>query len=331
VCHGADEVTLVIPAEMPTTVSRAPVTRRTMLAWGEARLRTGGVSPDEARPEAEVLLRHVFGLSREELLLRPDAEVPAAAARAYADAVDRRAAGCPTAYLVGRREFYGMEFAVDARVLIPRPETERLVEVTVDALRGRRAPLVVDLGTGCGAIALAIARALPEACLIATDASAPALEVARANAARHGLASRVTWACGDALDALTGLGIEGRADAICANPPYVPTGEVAHLPREVRECEPRIALDGGADGLAVHRRIVAGSARYLRRGGLLGLECSALGGQARAVAALVAAAGTYAPAEIVDDHAGVERVVLARRLDRPRAASGAGADADPQG
>jgi release factor glutamine methyltransferase len=282
-------------------------------AWGAGRLRAAGLGARDAWVEADLLLRHAAGVTREETLLRPSALLPDAAAKAFGALVARRTAGWPSAYLTGRCEFYGLVLDVDSRVLIPRPETELLVEVTVAALAARPAPLVVDVGTGSGAIAIAVAHLVVGARVIGTDLSAEALAVAHANAARLGLAGRITWRLGDALDALAGLVPPGGADVICANPPYVPTEEVAALAREIREYEPRAALDGGPDGLAVHRRIVSAAPVYLRPGGLLALETSALGRQAHAVAALVAAEGSFAPARIVRDHAGLERVVLATR------------------
>lgn len=289
-------------------------TRQDARAWGLLRLRDAGLDPRDAWVEADLLLRHAAGLTREETLLRPSAPVAPEAGEAYAALIARRAAGWPSAYLTGRREFCGLLLDVDPRVLIPRPETERLVEVAAAALSARPAPLIVDVGTGSGAIVLALMHLLPGARAVATDLSDGSLAVARANAERLGLARRITWRRGDALDALAGVVPPGGADAICANPPYVPTGEVDALAREIYEHEPRAALDGGPDGLAVHRRIVAAAAPYLRPGGLLILETSALGRQARAAAALIASEGTFAPAEIVRDYAGLERVVVAARL-----------------
>lgn len=297
-------------------VRRPFSTRGEARAWARARLREAQLEPRDAWIEADLLLRHAAGLSREEILLRPSAALPDEPADAYASLVARRAAGWPSAYLTGRHEFCGLLLDVDPRVLIPRPETERLVEVVAAALAARPAPLIVDVGTGSGAIALALAHLLPAAHVIATDVSDGALAVARANAERLGLAGRITWRRGDALDALAGSVPAPGVDAICANPPYIPTPELETLAREVREHEPRRALDGGPDGLAVHRRIVGAAAAYLRPGGLLAVETSALARQAQAVAALVAAEGTFAPAEIVRDYAGLDRVVTARRLER---------------
>jgi len=290
-------------------------TREEARAWGLARLREAGLEPREAWVEADLLLRAAAGLTREETLLRPSAPLADGAAEAFASLIARRAAGWPSAYLTGRCEFCGLLLDVDPRVLIPRPETERLVEVVADALAGRPAPLIVDVGTGSGAIALALAHLVPGAHAVATDLSDDALAVARGNAERLGLAGRIMWRRGDALDALRGALPPAGVDALCSNPPYVATADLATLAREIREHEPRGALDGGSDGLAVHRRIVAGAAEYLRPGGLLALETSALGQQARAVAALIAAEGTFAPAEIVRDYAGLDRVVVATRRE----------------
>lgn len=293
---------------------QAPRSRSEARAWGTDRLRQAGLDDRAAWVEADLLLRHAAALTREELLLRPAVPLPREAAEAYAVLIARRAAGWPAAYLTGRREFCGLPLDVDARVLIPRPETERLVEVVAAALAARPAPLIVDVGTGSGAIALALAHRLPAARVIGIDLSADALEVARSNAARLGLADRIDWLGGDVLEPLAGRIGRGGADAICANPPYVPTPEIGALAREIRDHEPMGALDGGPDGLAVHRRIAGAAAAYLRPGGLLALETSALGDQARGVAALIASQGTFAPAEIVLDYAGFQRVVIAERL-----------------
>jgi len=285
--------------------------RQTAWGWGAARLAGADLDPGDARLEAEILLRHAVGLSREELLARPRLALPHAAASAYAASIEKRAAGTPSAYLIGRREFFGVDMVVDERVMIPRPETERLVEVLADILRDRRAPLVVDVGTGSGAIAIALARLMPQARLLATDVSPAALEVARLNAARTGVVDRIAWGEGPNLDPLAGRGLEGTLDALVANPPYIPTAEVARLPREVRDHEPPVALDGGPDGLAVHRVLIEGAGAYLSHGGILALEVAALWDQARAVVGLIAATGTFGPARVVRDYAGAERVVIA--------------------
>jgi release factor glutamine methyltransferase len=290
----------------------APATRRAAWAWGEARLCRAGLPKADARFEAEVLLRSAAGIGREELLVRPDAMLGTAVAERYARWIDRRAAGRPTAYLVGRREFFGIEFRVDDRVLIPRPETERLVEVVCGALESRIAPLVADIGTGSGAIAVALAHTLPRLRAVATDVSTEALAVARQNAARVGVAERISWAEGAGVEPLRRVVREGALDALVSNPPYIPTADVADLPLEIRAHEPAVALDGGPDGLRVHREVIAASC-FLRPGGMLALEVSALGGQAQAVAALITADGHYGAPSVIRDYSGAERVVLAQR------------------
>jgi len=291
-----------------------PTTRQAAWDRGAGRLRALGLAVEEARLEAEVLLRHAAALSREELFTRPGAPLGASSAAAYAALIEARAAGRPTAYLVGRREFFGFEVLVDERVLIPRPETERLVETVREALAERPAPLIVEIGTGSGAVAIALARLFPRARAIATDCSATALDVARLNAAHQRVADRITWAEGGGLDPLAWRGLEGAVDALVSNPPYIPTRDLADLPREIRDHEPRVALDGGDDGLAVHRRLVAGAARYLRPGGVLALEVAAVHAQARAVAGLLAAEGAaFAAPRIVQDYTGAERIVCAIR------------------
>ena len=284
--------------------------------WGAGRLGAAGVEPRDAQLEAEVLLRHAAGLTREELLARPLTPLAREAASAYEALIARRAAGVPGAYLVGHREFFGIDLLVDPRVMIPRPETERLVELLVEALRNHPAPFVADIGTGSGAIAIAVARSLPRARVLATDLSTGALEVAQVNAARAGVADRIRWAEGPGLEPLSRAELEGRVDAVASNPPYIPTEEIATLPREVRDGEPAIALDGGPDGLSVHRPIIRWAGRYLVPGGLLALEVAAVWRQAQTVARLVDATGMFTPVRIVRDDAGAERVVMAERVGR---------------
>jgi release factor glutamine methyltransferase len=290
--------------------------RRQAWAWGAARLRRGRPAADAA-VEAEVLLRHAAGVSRAEWLAHPEAPLGRAAQVRYREWIRRRERDVPIAYLTGEREFFGIRFAVDGRVLVPRPETERLVAAVaahLTACRPQAALLpIADIGTGSGAIAVALAAALPRASILATDIFEPALAVARGNAARHGVEGRIAWACGPDLAPLRRTVPPGGLDALVSNPPYIPTAEIACLPADVRDHEPRVALDGGPDGMRLHRAIVAGAGRYLAPGGVLALETAALWGQARAVAELVAATGEYGPPRIVQDDAGMDRVVLAVR------------------
>ncbi len=289
--------------------------RRDAWVWGTDRLRRTGIEASAAALEAEVLLRHAAGASRGELLARPGIRLDEPASAQYADLIRRRAAGAPVAHLVGRREFFGLDLRVDGRALIPRPETEHLVEVVADAVRSRPAPFVVDVGTGSGAVAIAVATALPHARVLATDVSGAALDLARLNATRCGVAGRVTWVQGSALAPLARAAADGSVDAIVSNPPYIPTCEMARLPKEVRTYEPAVALDGGPDGLRVHRVLIAGAARFLAAGGVLALEVAAVWDQASTVAGLITATGRFASPRIVRDYAGADRIVVATRTD----------------
>lgn len=288
--------------------------RREAWKWGVERLRAAGIDAAAAPLEAEVLLRHAAGISREELLARPGTHLRGRASLVYRGLITKRAAAVPVSYLIGRREFFGIELAVDRRVLIPRPETECLVELVVGGLRAHPAPRVVDVGTGSGAIAIAVLRSLPCATALATDISETGLRLARRNAARSGVAPRITWARGPGLRPLGRLS-GGGVDAIVSNPPYIPTSEVGNLPREVREHEPGSALDGGPDGIALHREIIAGAASYLVRGGMLALEVAGCWDQAGTVAGLIAATGHFDAPRIVRDYGGRQRVVTAIRED----------------
>jgi release factor glutamine methyltransferase len=233
-----------------------------LIAWTQEFFARKGV--DAPRLTAEVLLAHALSCDRVRLYLDFDKPIGEAELARYRDLVRRRADGEPTAYLVGRREFYGRTFLVDPRVLVPRPETELVVEAALAALpEGGRA---LDLCTGSGIIAVSLALGRPGAAVVATDLSEDALAVARENAARLG--ARVELATGDLWAAVHG---DARFDVIASNPPYVPSAELPGLSREVRR-EPCIALDGGGDGLAVLRRVIAGAPARLVPGGALVVE-----------------------------------------------------------
>jgi release factor glutamine methyltransferase len=233
--------------------------------------------------------------------------------------LQRREQREPLAYILGTREFWSLPLSVSSGVLVPRPETETLVEAALAAWGEMSAecreagPTIVDLCTGSGAVAVALATELPMARILATDVSWRALRVARANAEQHGVAKRITFLRGDLCRALDGQLPEGSADLVVANPPYIPTGELVALMPEV-QWEPRLALDGGADGLRVAREIIETSPARIRPGGFLLLEIGAE--QAEAVQALVAASGRWEPARVRRDLAGRPRVVVARRRGR---------------
>ncbi len=253
---------------------------------------SGSTTP---RLDTELLLAHALGVDRTALFLDPEREVGGAAARAFRDLVRRRSVErAPVAYLLGHRGFRRLDLAVDPRVLIPRPETELLVEVALELPHGAR---VLDVGTGSGAVALALKDERPDLEVAATDFSAAALAVARANAQR--LALDVAFVEGDLLGG-------EQAEAILSNPPYVADGDP--LPPDVAQHEPAVALRAGPDGLEVIRRLVPAAAAS--GAALLALEVGA--GQAPAVAALAREAG-FAGVETRGDLAGIDRVVVARR------------------
>jgi len=279
-----------------TTTARA-VSVRDALDGACVAIAAGG-SPS-ARLDAELLLADVLGVRRGRLHSHPEAPVQGPAVRAFQSFVRRRSVlREPVAYILGRQAFRRIELAVDPRVLIPRPETEHLVEVGLELPPGAR---VLDLATGSGAVALALADERPDLRVSGSDRSRPALSLARSNAV--GLGLEVDWQEADLLD-----GLSGEWDAILCNPPYIPTDVLAGLEPEVSTHEPVLALDGGPDGLDVIRRLIDQVA--VTATPLVGLEVGA--GQAAAVVGLLGRAG-FPRVETRRDLAGIERVIVARR------------------
>jgi len=271
-----------------------PATARDALDGARTAIAAGG-SPS-ARLDAELLLADVLGVSRERIVREPELPVAGEAVRRFQSHVRRRAIERePVAYIVGSRGFRHISLLVDRRVLVPRPETELLVEVGLELAPGAR---VLDCCTGSGAIALALKDERPDLQVSGSDLSAPALDVARANARR--LRLDVEWIEADLLD-----GVDRGFDAILANPPYVPRATIATLEPEIARHEPRLALDGGEDGLDLVRRLIVHAAAAP----LLALEVG--DGQADAVAALLAGAG-FRAIERLADLTGIERVLVAR-------------------
>ena len=273
-----------------------------MIKWTAARFTERGLATP--RLDAEILIGHVLTLPRIQLYVQSDRPLQADELAAIRELIKRRQAGESVAYLVGKKEFWKLEFAVDARVLVPRPDTETLIEVAQDLLdaRGGDAPAarIADVGTGSGAIAVTLAKLRSDAVVYAVDVSEDALAVARANAERHGAA--VTFLAGDLAAPLVP---HAPFTLIAANLPYIPTGDLAGLPPEVR-VEPSLALDGGPDGLLLVRRLVAAAPALLAPGGALVLEIGE--GQADATAALLGEAG-FTDVQKKRDLAGIDRVV----------------------
>jgi len=288
-------------------MSEQPWTVRRVLGWTSQHFAKLGV--DSPRLTAELLLAHVLQTSRVRLYTDLDRPLETAELAAYRALIARRATGEPTQYLTGTREFYGRPFAVDPRVLIPRPETELLVEAVLQALPGRDGR-ILDLCTGTGCVGITLALERPAAAVVATDSSPAAAEVARANAASLGAAERVDVRVGDLFAPVEQ---EPPFDAVVANPPYVPSGEIPTLSAEVRR-EPASALDGGEDGLDVVRRIVAGASRWLVPGGLLALEIGDR--QGPAVRSLLEGAG-YGSVRIERDLGRQDRLALGTHARGP--------------
>lgn len=236
------------------------------MEWTEQHFRQKGI--ESAKLEAQLLLGHALGCRRTELYTRWNELVAEEQRSRFRELIKRRLDGCPVQYLLGEREFFLLTVEVTPAVLIPRPETELLVTETLARIKPLGAPRVLDIGTGSGCIALALAHQHKTAVIVASDISAEALEIARRNAVRHGLAQRVRFVEGDLLASLAGE----QFDVIVSNPPYIATGELADLAPEVRDFEPRLALDGGADGFAIYDRLIPSSAAQLAPGGTLLLE-----------------------------------------------------------
>jgi release factor glutamine methyltransferase len=259
--------------------------------------------------DAEVLLAHVLGVERVRLHTHPEQPVPAPAAQCYRGLIERRAAREPLQYLTGVQEFWSLRFRVSPAVLIPRPETEHLIECCL-RLNARLDPLILDIGTGSGCLAIVAAREIPGAGVQATDISPAAIEVARDNAVAHGVADRIVFHEGDLFAPLRGHDIEGRADFILSNPPYIGEQEIETLAPEVRDNEPRAALSPGHDPLGVHRRLAAQAGDFLRPGGYLIVEIGQ--GQDEALRNMYGAVPSLEVLGVPADLSGIPRVLCAR-------------------
>ena len=283
------------PSDGPWTILR-------LLEWTARFFESKGI--ETARLDAELLLAHALACRRIDLYARYD-EVPAGEPlNRFRAMVKQRGARTPAKYLTGECEFYSLKLAVSPSVLIPRPETEFLVERALEVLPKDGETLVADLGTGSGAIAIAVAARRRKARVVATDASADALAVARGNTERHDVAGQVELREGSWFQALEpGM----LFDAILSNPPYVARADLERAMPEVRDHEPRRALDGGHDGLDSLRPLVAGAPEWLKPGGWLIVEVGA--GQAKAVVALADEAENYEAPTVAPDLAGIGRVV----------------------
>ena len=276
-----------------------------LLERGASELERVGVS--DSRFQAELLLRHAFGCSRESLLTRLNDPVPAEVSGHFFQLIERRRGRVPVQYVLGSQEFYGLTFRVTPAVLIPRPETEGVVEQALESIRSfEGGARIADVGCGSGCIAIALAHELPDASLVAIDISPAALAIARENAINNGVAGRVKFIEGDLLRDVEASSM----NLIVSNPPYVPNDELATLEPEVADHEPRSALAGGPDGLDVMRRLLPQARDALVSGGTFCVEIGH--GQAEGVEALVRESGLE-HARTAPDLAGIPRVVVARK------------------
>jgi release factor glutamine methyltransferase len=282
------------------------VTIHRHVAEARQRLRAAGIAATESDLDARLLAQHVLGWTTERFLTDAQSREPADFATRYDSLVARRAARVPLAYIVGTREFWGLDFEVTSAVLIPRPATELIVEALLDRFPDRHGELsVADICTGSGCVAVAIAHERPAARVIATDLSLDALTVATRNATRHGVAARIDFRQGDLVDP-----IEGEFDAIVANPPYVVDAARPALQPEVRDYEPAMALFGGADGLGIVSRLVAAAPAHLKPDGWLMFEFGY--GQEPEIELLVGGSGALELVDIRRDIDGIGRTAITR-------------------
>jgi release factor glutamine methyltransferase len=293
--------------EQPWTIAR-------LREWTTGHLKKKGV--ESAAREAELLLAHALGCPRIQLFTRYDEEPTVEERQRYRELVQQRLQGRPVAYLLGRKEFFSLDFEVNPAVLIPRPDTEWLVTECLSLAKEAAEPAVLDVGTGSGCLAVAVARQHKGAKVTAVDISAAALAVAGRNAERHGVADRIRFLHGDLFSPLAS---DERFDFILSNPPYIPSGmwseptptvPLAALASDVRDHEPRLALDGGADGFAVFDRLIAAAPQHLKPGGWLLVEIGA--DQEEAARARIEGRAGYDLGKTVHDLAGHPRVLRVR-------------------
>lgn len=257
--------------------------------------------------DAQVILCNVLDVNRLYLIVNKDRVLTKEEAEEYNKLIGKRFDGVPVQYIVRNQEFMGLSFYVEEGVLIPRPDTEILVEKILENIDEANNYNIVDIGTGSGAITVSLAKFIERANVFSVDISKKALEIARKNAEANGVISKINFLNGSLFSPLDDLGIKGEIDILVSNPPYIPSKEIEGLQVEVSRYEPRIALDGGEDGLDFYRKIIDEAPRYLRRSGLIALEVGH--NQARIIAGLMEEKDRYVDIQITKDLAGIERVV----------------------
>jgi release factor glutamine methyltransferase len=290
-------------------MSEAERTISGALKWGTRILTEGGI--ETPRVDAGLLLRKALEIDHVQVFLNPDRPLTQPEVAIYEALVNKRAKGEPIQYVLGSWEFWSLDLKMGSEVLIPRPETELLVEETLGIFGNEKdRPLrFMEVGTGSGAIAIALAKELENCWILAEDISWRAILVAKENARIQGVSDNIRFLVGNLFPPLREG--ESRFDLIISNPPYIPRSRIGTLPREIAEFEPRVALDGGSDGLRLFRKIVTGSGSFLKDGGWLMLELGE--GQGGAVAEMIRRTGFFASPRIRKDHSGMERVIRARK------------------
>ncbi|MCK5554067.1 MAG: peptide chain release factor N(5)-glutamine methyltransferase [Deltaproteobacteria bacterium] len=277
--------------------------------WGSRLLKEGGI--ESPRVDAELLLRKALKMDRVELYLSHHRAVTQQQCAHYKSLIHKRIRGEPIQYILGRREFWSLDLKMTSKVFIPRPETELVVEEALKIFREARSPTLrfMEIGTGSGAIAIALAKEMEGCFILAEDVSWEAIVLAKENAEIHGVSGNIRFLVGDLFSALKEA--KFPFDLIVSNPPYIPSSNIGTLPREIAEFEPRIALDGGPDGLQFIRKIVMGVRAFLKDGGWLILELGQRQGDA--IAEMIRDAGFFESPSIAKDHSGADRVVRARK------------------
>jgi len=274
-------------------------------------LSTAGIT--NARLDAEVLLAHIIQRDRVWHITHRDDVLDDKNRRDFDEAIRRRSKREPLQYIIGKQEFWGLEFKVTPDVLIPRPETELIIEAAIAIVQNRNQRVrIIDLCTGSGCIAVSLAKELAFAHVIATDASEQALAVARENTRDHGVADRIRYLEGDLFEPLKELDIRGQIDIIVSNPPYVRESDLPALQSEVKDYEPLMALIAGPEGTEMAQRIIKHATEYLKKNGALIMEMGL--GQAGALTRMTEATGAYSKPEVLRDLAGIERVLVARKV-----------------
>ena len=287
-----------VSTEQPWTIGR-------LLDWTTKFLQQKG--SESPRLDSEVLLAHALGCKRIDLYARHNEEAAEQARQRFRELVRQRVEGCPVAYLVGRKEFFSLEFTVNRAVLIPRPDSECVVDECLRLAKAIETPTILDIGTGSGCLAVAVAKHHKTAQVTAVDISSEALAVASENARKHGVAERIRFLQGDLFAPISA---GERFDFILSNPPYIPHDDIAKLVPGVRDYEPHKALDGGADGFAVFNRLIAEAPPHLKPGGYLLIEIgSPQEGPARE---RIARYEGYELAKTIHDGSGHPRVLMAR-------------------